>query len=84
MCFGARPVRLPERPKVRLYLVDHDGTSRQEELRTLASAGLVSISLDYRESKRTDRFGNEFRYWVHSEWLGGKVQTTWNVFLTAE
>lgn len=63
---------------------DHDGISQQEELRTLTSAGLVAISLDYRESKRADKFGNEFRYWVRSEWLGGKVQTIWNVFLTAE
>jgi hypothetical protein len=38
------------------------GTSEPWELHALPEFGIESISLDYKESRRTDRFGNQFRY----------------------
>jgi hypothetical protein len=41
---------------------DHNGASDSEELQTLTALSVTSISLDYREARRRDRFGNTFRY----------------------
>lgn len=42
--------------------VNHNGISETVELHTLSSLSLQTISLDYRESRRRDRYGNLFRY----------------------
>lgn len=41
---------------------NHDGISQPNELHHLPELGITSIALAYRESGRTDRFGNQFRY----------------------
>jgi hypothetical protein len=41
---------------------NHDGISQKHELHMLKELRVESISLSFRESKRKDEYGNEFRY----------------------
>jgi hypothetical protein len=42
--------------------VNHDGISQPNELHSLPEMGVYSLALKYKEVRRIDEFGNQFRY----------------------
>jgi hypothetical protein len=64
---------------------NHNGISETSELLSLKSLGLKKIELDYRASRKTDEYGNQFKYRAkvkdtHDAQLG---RWAWDVFLIA-
>jgi len=66
--------------------VNHNGVSEGSELHTLPQLGLKSVDLSYKESKRADEHGNEFRYRVKVDDAKKSKVTrwAWDVYLVGK
>ncbi len=72
---------------------NHNGFSESEELYTVGQLGIEGIDLDYQKSSKSDRYGNEFRYWSIAYLAGdyskprrdrsatGSSREAWDVYL---
>lgn len=78
-----RQIDAADAPFSRLLLwrdTNHNGISEPDEL-TSAGTFVAAIGTDYREKKRVDRFGNEFRQQGHLTWANGGEGLVYDVWL---
>ncbi|HEX5888205.1 MAG TPA: hypothetical protein VFY61_05860 [Pyrinomonadaceae bacterium] len=63
--------------------INHNGISEPEEMHTLESLQVKAFELEFKESKRVDQFGNEFKYRARvRDTAEAKVaRWAWDVFL---
>ena len=72
---------------LRLWIdANHNGISEPHELQTLPDLNLKTLSLGYREAKRTDIYGNQFRYRAKvKDTHGAQLRRwAWDVFLVTQ
>lgn len=63
--------------------INHNGISETNELHSLTERSLHTIDVSYKQSKRTDEFGNQFRYRAKVKDIQGAQlgRWAWDVFL---
>jgi hypothetical protein len=59
--------------------LNHNGISEAGEVAKLDSLGIRAISLNYRESRRRDRYGNQLRYRARVIWTGNRKSWSYDV-----
>ena len=60
--------------------------SEANELQGLSALGLAQVELDYRESRRVDQYGNQFKYRAKvRDAQGGQLgRWAWDVFFVSQ
>jgi hypothetical protein len=74
-------------PLLRLWQdSNHNGVSEPGELHSFWSIGLATIELDYKLSKKTDEYGNQFRYRAKIKDTKGRQlgRWAWDVLLVTQ
>ena len=60
---------------------NHNGISEADELQSVNTSALQAIHTDYKEAKKRDRYGNEFRQRAKGVWEDGYESHVYDVWL---